>query len=104
MVLVLTTFPEGADVEAVARTLVEERLAACVQVSGPLVSVYRWQGAIEREQERQMVVKTTRERLPALEARLLALHPYDVPECVVLAADGGSAAYFSWVDGETRAL
>ena len=66
-----------------ATTLVDERLAACVNVHGPMTSIYRWKGAVEHEAERQLVIKTTRARLPALEARLRELHPYELPEFVV---------------------
>jgi periplasmic divalent cation tolerance protein len=100
LILVLTTMPDDDRADAVARTLVEEQLAACVNVHGPMVSTYRWQGQIEREAERQLVIKTTRERLPDLEARLRALHPYELPEFVVIAANS-SDAYGKWVAGQT---
>ena len=100
IVLVLTTMPDDARAEALATTLVGERLAACVNLHGPMRSTYRWRGQVEREAERQLVIKTTRERLPALEARVHELHPYELPELVVLAAEGGSAAYFGWVRDE----
>jgi len=104
IVLVLTTMPDDDRADAVARALVEERLAACVNVHGPMHSTYRWKGQLEREAERQIVIKTTRERLRQLEERLHALHPYDVPEFVVVAADGGSRAYVDWVSNETQSL
>src|SRR5262249_52557588 len=97
VILVLTTAPNDATAETMARTLVEERLAACVNVHGPVISVYRWKGAIEREAERQLVIKTTRDRLPALEARVKALHSYELPELIVLSVEGGSQAYLEWV-------
>ena len=96
-VVVLTTLGADADAAALARTLVEERLAACVNVLPPMTSLYRWQGTVEQEREQQLVIKTTPERVPALEARLQALHPYEVPELLVLPAAGGSAAYLEWV-------
>lgn len=102
IILVLTTMPDDDRADAVARTLVDERLAACVNVHGPMRSTYRWKGQLEREAEQQIVIKTTRERLPQLEARLHALHPYDLPEFLVVAADGGSAAYVKWVGTETE--
>ena len=101
VVLVLTTMPDAERAEAFARTLVDERLAACVNVHGPMTSVYRWKGEIEREAERQVVVKTTRGRLAALEARLRSLHPYELPEFLVVAVEDGSAAYLKWVREET---
>ena len=102
IILVWTTMPDDDRADAVARTLVEERLAACVNVHGPMRSTYRWKGQIEREAERQIVIKTTRARLPALETRLHALHPYDLPELLVVAADGGTDAYLEWVASEVR--
>ena len=88
--------PDDDRAAATARTLVEERLAACVNVHGPMTSTYRWQGQTEVEPERQVVIKTTRACLAALEARLRALHPYDLPEFVVIEA-AASDAYAAWV-------
>ena len=99
IILILTTMPDDDRADVLARTLVEERLAACVNVHGPMRSSYRWKGQIECDGERQVVIKTLRERLPALESRLRALHPYELPEFVVLAADA-SEAYGGWVVGE----
>ncbi len=96
-VLVLTTLPLECDGAAFARALVSERLAACVSLLGPVQSVYRWQGDVEYAQECQVVIKTVSERVPALETRVRALHPYDVPEFLVLPVAGGGAAYLSWV-------
>ena len=94
---VLTTVPDDDKGEAIARALVEERLAACVNVLGPMTSIYRWRGAVERESERQVIIKTTSARLPALQARLAALHPYELPEFIVLAVAAGSEAYLQWI-------
>lgn len=97
-VLVLTTLPAEGDLAArFARTLVDEGLAACVNVLGEMRSVYRWQGQVEDEPERQILIKTTRDRLEALWERVRALHPYDVPEFVVIPIVDGSAAYLQWV-------
>src|SRR5579862_4645841 len=101
VVLVLTTVPDDAGADAIARALVEDRLAACVNVHGPMTSVYRWKGAIERDVERQIVIKTTRERLPAVEARLRELHTYELPELIVVPVEGGGAAYLAWVEEST---
>ena len=97
IVIVLTTAPADDRAEQLARQLVDERLAACVNVHAPMVSVYRWNGEVERDSERQIVIKTTRDRLPALEARIKELHSYELPEFVVVAVDQGSAAYSAWV-------
>ncbi|HYE86896.1 MAG TPA: divalent-cation tolerance protein CutA [Vicinamibacterales bacterium] len=96
-VLVLTTFPADGDAESLARTLVQEGLAACVNILPPMVSIYRWQGAIERADERQLVIKTTAARIRELESRIKALHSYDVPEFVVLSIVAGSPDYLSWL-------
>jgi len=96
LILILTTMPDDSRADELAEALVGEKLAACVNVHGPMVSTYRWKGAVERETERQIVIKTTRTRLPALEARLKTLHPYELPEWIVLGAEA-SAAYGQWV-------
>ena len=95
--IVLTTWPADADAAALARTLVDERLAACVNVIAPVTSVYRWKGQVESDQEQQLIIKTREERVPALEVRLRELHPYELPEFIVIPVGGGSAAYLAWV-------
>ena len=95
--IVLTTLGADADAAALARTLVEERLAACVNILPAMRSVYRWQGKVEQEREQQLVIKTASDRVPALEARLRQLHPYELPEFLVLEVAGGSEAYLAWV-------
>ena len=102
IVLVLTTAPNDDLAEAWARTLVEEQLAACVNVHGPMVSFYRWKGMVERDAERQVVIKTTRDRVAALRARLSTLHSYELPEFLVLQVEGGSDDYVKWVAAQTR--
>jgi periplasmic divalent cation tolerance protein len=94
--LVLTTWPVGKPVEPFVRALLEARLAACVHVSEPGRSVYRWQGAVEESMERQLVIKTTRDRVPAVASHLQDAHPYDVPEFLVCDAEGGRA-YAAWI-------
>jgi periplasmic divalent cation tolerance protein len=100
-VVVLTTIGSSTDGQALASVLVNERLAACVNVLGEMESVYRWKGGVESERERQLVIKTTADRLPALQARVHELHPYDVPEFVVLPVGGGSERYLRWVREST---
>jgi periplasmic divalent cation tolerance protein len=97
VVLVLSTVPDDESVETLARALIDERLAACVNVHESMVSIYRWKGAVERDSERQLVIKTTRTALPALEKRLRELHPYELPEFIVVEASGGSEKYLQWV-------
>lgn len=100
LVIVLTTVPTGGH-EVIARTLVEERLAACVNALPPMTSFYRWKGAVEQELEQQLVIKTLRQHLPALMGRLQQLHPYELPEFLVVDADGVSDAYLAWVREST---
>jgi periplasmic divalent cation tolerance protein len=100
-VIALTTLPADADVNTLARTLVEERLAACVNVLPEMTSVYRWQGRVEKDTERQLIVKTTRARITVLWERLRELHPYDVPEFLVLPVLHGNDAYLKWVKEST---
>ncbi len=101
-VLALTTLPATADADAFARTLVEERLAACVNVLPVMQSTYRWQGGVHRDDERQVVIKTWRDRAGDLEGRVKALHPYDVPEWLVVEISAGSDGYLAWLQAETR--
>ena len=102
IVIVLSTAPADDRAEQWARQLVDERLAACVNVHPPMVSVYRWKGQVERDSERQLVIKTTRDCLPALEARIKELHPYELPEFVVVTVAQGSGAYLAWARESTK--
>ena len=102
LILVLTTMPDDARAEALARALVEEKLAACVSMTAPMTSTYRWQGAVEQTRERQLIIKTSAAHLERLEARLKALHPYELPEFVVLRGEA-SDDYGGWVRAETVA-
>src|SRR6266498_2360681 len=94
--IVLTTVGADFDAIAIARILVEERLAACVNVLPVMTSVYQWKGKVEQDREQQLAIKTTRSALPALASRLRALHPYELPEFVILDASA-SEAYGKWV-------
>ena len=96
-VVVLSTLPVDGEPVRIARTLVEERLAACVNILPAMTSIYRWSDGIEEDPEHQVVMKTTRERLPALWGRLRDLHPYDVPEFIVLPIVDGSDVYLKWI-------
>ena len=96
-VVVLSTLPPDKEPLRIGRTLVEERLAACVNVLPVMTSIYRWSDGIEEDPEHQVIIKTTRARVPALRERLQALHPYDVPEFIVLPIVDGSDAYLKWM-------
>jgi periplasmic divalent cation tolerance protein len=100
-VIVLTTLPADADGGQFGRTLVEERLAACVNLLPAMESVFRWEGRVEQDAERQVIIKTARERVAALWDRIRELHPYEVPEFVVLAISDGSDAYLRWLGEST---
>ena len=98
--VVLVTAPDAEAAEALARAVVEEGLAACANVVGGVVSIYRWQGEVRRDAEVLVVMKTTADCAPALCDRVAALHPYEVPEALVVAVDGGYAPYLEWVRSE----
>ena len=97
-VVVMTTWPADGDPATLARALVTERLAACVSVLHEIQSTYEWEGKVCSDRERQLIVKTTRDRVPALYARLRELHPYEVPEFLVLPVAAGSAPYLRWLE------
>ncbi|MGE5182463.1 MAG: divalent-cation tolerance protein CutA [Acidobacteriota bacterium] len=101
-VVVFSTFPGPEKAAEVARALVSEQLAACVNLVPAVRSIYRWQGELLDDAETLAIVKTTAERLDALTARLIALHPYELPEVIALPVTGGSAPYLAWVAGEVR--
>jgi periplasmic divalent cation tolerance protein len=99
---VTTTVATQADAERIAAALVGERLAACVQIVGPIASIYRWQGAVERADEWYCHCKTTRERYPALEARIRQLHPYEIPEIIAVPIVAALPAYLAWIEDCVR--
>jgi periplasmic divalent cation tolerance protein len=96
-VIVLSTFPADQDPIPLATALVDEHLAACVNVLPPMRSIYRWEGKVEQASEHQLVIKTRAERVEAVKARLASLHPYDVPEVLVLSIAGGADSYLQWI-------
>jgi periplasmic divalent cation tolerance protein len=95
--LVTTTAGTRHDAERIATELVERRLAACVQIVGPIRSVYRWQGEVESAEEWLCLVKTEQAHLAAIDALLREIHPYEVPELVAMPIVGGSEAYLKWL-------
>jgi periplasmic divalent cation tolerance protein len=101
--LILTNLPDADSAQALATTLVRERLAACVNVLAPCRSVYRWQGAIENAQEVPLLIKTTVARYAELEAAIRAAHPYELPEIIAVPIAYGLPGYLSWVVTETLA-
>jgi periplasmic divalent cation tolerance protein len=99
--VLLTTMPDGESAARLARTLVDERLAACVNLLPPMRSIYRWQGAVQEDTEQQVVIKTTRARMGALRDRLHTLHPYQVPEFIVISVADATEAYGGWLSEST---
>jgi len=100
--VVLTNLPDAASAHALASRLVELRLAACVNILAPCRSVYRWQDAVEDAEEVPLLIKTTPERYPALEAEIRDRHPYELPEIVAVPLVRGLPAYLDWVAAETN--
>ena len=101
-VQVSTTLPDEATAQRFGRQLVEERLAACAQIVGPISSAYWWQGQIEEAREWYCHLKTTADASAELSRRIRELHPYDVPEIIVVAIKEGDASYFRWIDETVR--
>ena len=100
--LVITNLPDRDSAGRLAHALVESRLAACINILSPCRSVYRWQGKTEDAEEYPMLIKTSRDRYPALEAAIRAAHPYELPEIIAVPLAAGLPAYLGWVDSETR--
>lgn len=101
LVLAVTTAPDAATAERLAAALVEERLIACANLLPGALSIYRWEGAVQREAEVVVLMKTRRSLAAALGERLAALHPYAVPELIVLSIEAALPAYERWVVAET---
>lgn len=101
VVLCLSTAPDAAQAERLARTLLEERLIACANLLPGALSVYRWEGEVRRESEVVMLMKTRRSLVAGIKERLGALHPYEVPELLVTGVEDGLAPYCGWVMDET---
>jgi periplasmic divalent cation tolerance protein len=102
-IFVLTNLPDSDAAFNLARELVQLRLAACANVLPPVASFYRWEGRLEEATERPVLIKSTAERYPALEAAIRERHPYAVPEIVAWPVERGLPAYLQWVEDETRA-
>ena len=101
-VVVLVTAPSADAAASLARTLVEEGLAACGNVVPGIRSIYRWEGKVQDDAEALLVLKTERRLVEALKERLPALHPYQVPELLVLPVEGGLGPYLKWVEASVR--
>ena len=101
-ILVLCTCPDEAAADRIAGALVEERLAACVNRLAGVVSTYRWEGEVRRGSESLLLIKTTVERFAALRERIVALHPYELPEVIAVDVVRGLPSYLDWIAAETR--
>ncbi|MBL8625215.1 MAG: divalent-cation tolerance protein CutA [Myxococcales bacterium] len=100
--VVLSTLPDDERAAAIARALVDDGVAACVNLVPGVRSIYRWEGAVADDREQLAIIKTRRDRVDALVARLRELHPYQVPEAIVLPVAGGHAPYLAWVAQSVR--
>jgi len=101
-VFVYTTYPSVVEAEKAGNALVGARLAACVNILPGMISVYRWQGAVERAEEAVMIIKTRASRAEAVRASVKATHPYDTPSIVVLPVESVDERYFAWILAETE--
>lgn len=101
-IVTLCTVPDRESGERIAQALVEERLAACVNLVPGLTSIYRWQGKVEKTEECLLIIKTGVSRFNALKKRIKALHPYKVPEIIALPIIHGSAEYLNWITESTK--
>ena len=100
--IVLSTIDTTENARRIARTLVDERLAACVSILPPVTSIYRWKGELHEAPEFQLIIKTTTDRVETLVGRLQELHPYEVPEILALPVSQGLGSYLDWLRDETR--
>jgi periplasmic divalent cation tolerance protein len=96
--LVITTLPDQEAAERLAQTLIEGHLAACVNIGAPVTSIYRWEGAIQRDSEHLLTIKTTRRCYAALERAILDQHPYELPEVIAVPITAGLTDYLAWID------
>lgn len=102
VILVLTNLPDRLAAERLAALVVEERLAACVNILAPCASVYQWKGSVERAEEVPVFIKTTEERYALLEGAIRSVHPYETPEIVAIPVTAGLPEYLAWVVAETQ--
>ncbi len=98
---IITTVPRRQDVEKISKALLDKRLAACVQIGGPVKSIYRWHGKIEKAREWICAIKTKKSLYKKVEKVIIEIHPYEVPEIIVIPITGGSRDYLKWLSAET---
>ena len=97
-IIVLSTCPDADTARRIGRSLVEEKLAACVNILPPMESIYRWKGVVESASEVLLIIKSTHWKYQLIEARILELHPYEVPEIISVRADSGHVPYLRWIE------
>lgn len=100
-ILVQTNLPDLVSAENLAQQLIATKLAACISIMAPCTSTYRWQGKIKQTVEIPLIIKTTKQHYATLEATILELHPYELPEILYVTVDGGLPAYIQWIQQET---
>lgn len=101
---VMTTCDQRCDADTIAQALVDGELAACVQIAGPIVSIYRWKGNVEKAQEWICSIKTTRSLYAEVEAAIQAVHPYETPEIIAVPITAGSEKYLKWLDDSVKTV
>jgi periplasmic divalent cation tolerance protein len=102
--VVLTTTANREEAEKIANALVESELAACVNVLGPITSIYRWEGAVHKADEILLIIKTWEDAYERVEAAIRELHSYEVPECIALRVHRGSQKYLEWIENSVRSV
>jgi periplasmic divalent cation tolerance protein len=102
-IVILSACADTQEAERIAQALVSDRLAACVQIVPKIRSVYRWQGKVESTEEHLLLIKTTRERFEAVQAKIIELHSYEVPEVIALGIADGSGKYLEWLEAMVHA-
>lgn len=101
---ITTTTDSKEDALNIAGTLVRQKLAACIQIIGPITSVYRWEGKVEQAEEWQCLIKSRQDLFGDVEQAIKTLHPYDIPEIIATPLAGGSTEYLRWVEGELKGI
>lgn len=100
--LVITTMPDADSAAVLAETLIEQRLAACVNIGAPVTSIYKWDGKLERGSEVMLTIKTIKDRYTALERAIADHHPYELPEIIAVPITGGLPKYLAWIETCTK--
>jgi periplasmic divalent cation tolerance protein len=100
--IVLTTTGSREEAQRIARALVDARHAACVNIAGPVESIYRWKGEIERSEEWLLIIKTTAAAIPQIQESIRLLHSYELPECIEISIEGGTVEYLAWIGEQVQ--